>query len=189
MSSRPFQRSVAVALAVATAVFTGNLHLLAGSATLLSGRVLAGPEQPRAGVVVTLYDTRTEDTFRSAPTDSRGAFHIDTAPPGTYALLVEAGEGAFLASDSIRLDSGAPRAVSLSLNPGADPVPPQGEQPKAPEPKAPEPPKDQSEPAPAKTPKQKKAAPWAKWVIVGGIVVGGVLVIDSLTKEDTASPF
>lgn len=188
MSSRPFQRAVAVALAVATSLFTGNLHLLAGSGTLLSGRVLAGPEQPRAGVVVALYDTRTEDTFRSSPTDARGTFHIDAAPAGTYALLVETGEGAFLASDHIRLDAGSARAVSLSLQPGADPVPPAGEQPKPAEP-TPDTPKASPAPASAKQQKQQKLAPWAKWVIVGGVVVGGALVINALTQEDSASPF
>jgi hypothetical protein len=92
---------------------TSSGVLMAGAPSTLSGRVLTqNGTDPRPGVVVALVEPATERAYRSSPTDARGAFSIDAAPAGDYALLVEAPEGAFLASSRMQL---APASSSISL--------------------------------------------------------------------------
>ena len=148
---------------------------MAGAPSSISGRVLTqNGTDPRSGVVVALVEPATERAYRSSPTDAHGAFTIDAAPAGDYALLVEAPEGAFLASSHMQLAPGVNRPVSLALKPGK-----QGEPP------APAPP-----PAAAPAEPKKSGPPtWAKWVIAGAIVVGAAIVVDAVTKSDEASSF
>src|SRR5262247_3022779 len=87
-------------------VLTTSPGIFASSSTSLSGRVVTDGADPRAGVVVTLVEPASEKMYRSAPTDSRGAFTIDAAPAGSYALVVEAPEGAFLASNNVQIAPG-----------------------------------------------------------------------------------
>ena len=150
--------------------------LFAGTPSTLTGRVLgANGADPRAGVVVTLVDPAKETMYKSSPTDAKGAFSIATAPAGSYALVVEAPEGAFLASSNLQLAPGVNRSVALALKPGKQGTPPSG--------------------APAGTPppatSKKGALPtWAKWVIAGGIVVGAAIVVDAVTSNSNeASSF
>jgi hypothetical protein len=167
------RRLTAVSLALSVAGLTSAGPLLAGSPTTLSGRVLAANgADARSGVVVALVDTSAEKVFRSQPTDSRGAFRVDAPAAGRYALLVEAPEGAFLASDGLVLAPGQNRPVSLALKPG----------------------KQGAQPAPTPAPSASSAASsglpnWAKWVIAGGIVVGAAIVVDAVTSGDEASAF
>ncbi len=184
MASRPMQRVVAVVLAAAVMSFLGPLPVLAAGGSPLSGRVLSPERQPQEGVVVALYDAGSDTTFRSQPTDARGAFRVEQAPAGTYAVVVETPKGAYLAADALRVDPASPKAVSLSLVASAEP-PKGAPAPEAPKP-APEPPADAGKAKPAAKP---KLATWAKWVIVGGIVVGGALVVNAVTKEEKASSF
>jgi hypothetical protein len=96
---------------------SGLLH--AGASSTLSGRVVAqNGADPRPGVVVTLFEPATERAFHSSPTDAKGAFSIDSAPAGSYSLVVETPEGAFLASDNLQLAPGVNRPLSLALKPG-----------------------------------------------------------------------
>jgi hypothetical protein len=144
---------------------------MAGAPSTLSGRVLTqNGADPRPGVVVALVEPASERAYRSSPTDARGAFTIDAAPAGDYALLVEAPEGAFLASSHVQLAPGVNRPVSLALKPGKEGEAPAGSTP---------------------PPDTKKGGPptWAKWVIAGAIVVGAAIVIDAVTKSDEASNF
>jgi hypothetical protein len=46
-------------------------------------------------------------------------FRIPAAEAGTYRLLAETPEGAFLAPDAVSLQSGDTRALALSLAPGS----------------------------------------------------------------------
>ena len=112
-------------------------------------------------------NTSSESIYRSQPTDARGAFRVDAPAAGRYALLVEAPEGAFLASDGLDLAAGTNRAVALALKPGK-----QGQG---------EPPAAGSTP-PAQPPPGLPT--WAKWVIAGGIVVGAAIVVDAVASDD-----
>jgi len=169
MSWSTLRRSTAVALVFGLVTLTSSGVLLASSPSTLTGRVLThNGADPRPGVIVTLVEPASERAYRSSPTDARGAFTIDAAPAGDYALFVEAPEGAFLASNHLQLAPGVNRPVSLALKPGK-----KGE-------------------APAGTtapPARKKGdvPTWAKWVIAGGIVVGAAIVIDAVTKSEASS--
>jgi len=168
------RRLTAVSLAVSLAGLTSAGPLFAQSATSLSGRVLAANgADARSGVVVALVDTSAEKIFRSQPTDARGAFRVDAPNAGRYGLVVEAPEGAFLASDGLVLAPGQNRPVSLALKPGK-----QGQEP-APTPA----------PASGSTSTSGGLPNWAKWVIAGGIVVGAAIVVDAVTSDDEASAF
>lgn len=173
MTWSSLRRPIAIAVIFAMVTLTTPGVFASGASSTLTGRVMAqNGADPRAGVVVTLVAPASEQAYRSAPTDARGAFKIDSAPAGSYALVVEAPEGAFLASNNLQLAPGMNRPVSLAL-------------------------KAQGEPAPApagttETPEQKKKGElptWAKWVIAGGVIVGAAIVIDSVTKNDEASSF
>lgn len=127
--------------------------------------VAAGGGAPRSGVVVALVaPSSTEAVYRSSPTDDRGVFRVEGVPAGSYRLLVETPDGAFLASDPVELKAGSNRPVLLALRTNS---PAEG----------------------GGTPGGQSQSRWQKWVIVGGIVVGALLVVDALTEEDRASPF
>jgi carboxypeptidase family protein len=162
------RRSLAVSLVVGLFLLTSSGPLFASSAATLTGRVVAaGGIDARSGVVVALVDTGAEKIYRSTPTDARGTFSVSAPTAGSYALVVEAPEGAFLASDGLMLAPGANRPVSLALKPGK-----QGTAPPA-------------QPAGGTPPAKKAGLPtWAKWVIAGGIVVGAAIIVDAVTKND-----
>lgn len=158
-----FRRTVAGALVVTMALLVANLPALAGSNAVFRGRVLeADGVNPRPGVVVALVNGNDGKTFESGPADDRGYFRIDSAPAGTYAVVARASEGAFLAADAMTLNAGANKPVALSLKANAA----EGGTGTA-------------------NPQQEKIAPWLKWVIVGGIAVGAIVVADAITKEET----
>ncbi len=172
MTRSVLHRSTAGTLVLGFLTMASSGMLQAASPSSMSGRVLAqNGADPRPGVVVALYEPATEKTFRSAPTDAKGAFTIDSAPAGDYAVLVEAPEGAFLAASHVQLAPGVNRPVSLALKPGkAGAAPPE---------------------APAANSAPKSGTPtWTKWLIAGGIVVGAAIVIDAVTKNNNeASSF
>lgn len=177
MSSTVLRRATAVALVFGLVTLTSSGAALAGSASTLSGRVLTqNGADPRPGVVVALIEPSSEQAYKSFPTDAQGAFTINTAPAGSYAIAVLAPEGAFLAASNVQLAPGVNRPLSLALKPGKQ------DQPATP-------------PAtPAATPPpagQKGQLPtWAKWVIAGGIIVGGAIIVDAVTSDSNeASSF
>lgn len=164
------RRFVAVLSVVALVPMSTTLTLHAASAAVFRGRVLGRDGvTPRAGTVVNLYDAAAEKTFSSSPTDARGVFRVDTAPPGTYAVVVEAPEGAFLAGSSLTLHEGANTPMALALKPNAEGEPPAGV------------------PVVA-TPPAAGISNLAKWAIVGGLALGAIFVVDGLTSEDQSSP-
>jgi hypothetical protein len=155
-------RAISAALVLAVVVFTSPAALWAADATLL-GRVTDAPSAtPRSGVVVALYDPATQATFRSEPTDARGAFRIGGAQTGTYQVVVESSEGAYLAGNAVALKSGDNPPLSVALRPAAQ----EGGTP------------------PASGTTAAKQAPWVKWVIAGGIILGGVLVVNAVTDDE-----
>ncbi|HET9299057.1 MAG TPA: carboxypeptidase-like regulatory domain-containing protein, partial [Candidatus Polarisedimenticolaceae bacterium] len=107
----------------------------------LKGRVLeADGRTPRTGVTVVLVDESGQPRYRSEPSSSRGVFRIPGASAGTYRLLAETSEGAFLAPQAVDLPAGETRALSLSLTPGQpEPTPPAPEPTPEPTPAPPEP--------------------------------------------------
>ena len=183
MPSSALRRSTAAALVLGLVSLTASQAFAAGTPSSLSGRVMTqSGTDPRPGVVVTLIEPVSEQAYRSSPTDARGSFTIDAAPAGSYALVVEAPEGAFLAASNVQLAPGLNRPLSLALKPGKQDQP------------APTPPEPTPAPAPASTPppaSTKKTVPtWAKWVIAGAVIVGGAIVIDAVTSDDNeASQF
>ena len=172
MSWSTLRRSTAAVSILGLVTLTSSGLAQAGSPATLSGRVVTQDGAgPRAGVVVTLFEPASEKAYRSSPTDARGAFTIDAAPAGSYALVVEAPEGAFLASSNVQLAPGVNRPVSLALKPGKQGEPPAG-----------------STPPPAAATKASGPPTWAKWVIAGGIIVGAAIVVDAVASDSEASP-
>lgn len=166
MSVSRFRRILAGVLAVSVVLVMADFPTLAAESALFRGRVLGGDGvSPRSGVVVTLVDRESQKTFDSAPADDRGYFKIDSAPAGTYRLVARASEGAFLASDALTLKAGANKPVALALKANAAAGTSTGGS------------------------SSGSLEPWMKWVIVGGIVVGALIVADAVTgKEEPASP-
>ncbi len=160
------RRSTAATVVFGLVSMTSSSFLLAGSPSSLSGRVLAqNGADPRAGVVVALVEPATERAFRSSPTDAKGAFTIDTAPAGNYAVVIEAPEGAFMASNHVQLAPGVNRPVSLALKPGK----PAGA-------------------TPAAGGSTGGGIPtWTKWVIAGGVIIGGAIVVNGVTQTSSGS--
>jgi hypothetical protein len=118
----------------------------ASSPATFRGRVLdADGVTPRTGVVVALYDARTEVVVRSTPTDARGSFRIEGAAAGSYALLAETPQGAFLAAGEVRLSPGENRPLSLALQP-TPPDPPEVPPEVPPDPPDPLPPSETAPP-------------------------------------------
>jgi hypothetical protein len=162
MARTLFRRFVAGALVLTMGLLAANLPAIAGSNAVFRGRVLeADGVNPRPGVVVTLVDEEGRKTFDSAPADTRGYFRVDSAPAGTYAVVARASEGAFLAAESVTLQSGENKPLALALKPNAQTTPT------------------------VDTTKQDKISGWLKWVIVGGIAVGAFIVADAISKEET----
>ncbi|HEX6850968.1 MAG TPA: carboxypeptidase-like regulatory domain-containing protein [Candidatus Polarisedimenticolaceae bacterium] len=161
MRSMIFGRALAVALALAVVAFSSPTAIRAADATLL-GRVTDAPgASPRPGVVVALYDPATQATYRSEPTDARGAFRIGDAQSGTYQVVVEAAEGAYLAGNAVALKSGDNPPLSVALRPASQ----------------------EGGTAPAAG-SGSKQAPWVKWVIAGGIILGGALIVNAVTDDE-----
>jgi hypothetical protein len=173
MSSSALRRATAASLAFGLVGLTISGTLQASAQSTLSGRVVAQDgADPRAGVVVTLIEPASERAYRSSPTDAQGAFTITSAPAGSYELVVEAPEGAFLASSNLQLAPGVNRPLSLALKPGRQDQPPA------------------ETPAPAAGKKKEGPPTWAKWVIAGGIIVGGAIIVDAVSSSsNNASPF
>jgi len=170
MTAGPIRRFTARILLPVTAVMLLSPATFAGNSGAFRGRVLHGDGvTPHEGVTVRLIDPRTEQDFPSTPTSEDGGFSIEEAPTGEYRVLVETPEGAYLTSNSVRLQSGENRPVTLALNTfGPDYQTQQG-----------------------LGGGGSGLGTITKWIIVGVIVVGALFVIDELTEDNEvdASPF
>ena len=155
------RRALALALAATTALFFVPGPVLAAGEAQLAGRVFdADGATPRPGVVVTLVDTATDASVSSEPTNDEGTFRIEQAPAGSYHVLAETSEGAFLAAEAVDLEPGANQPLSLTLKVA---------------------------PAMEGTTGSKMKT-WKKWLIAGGIAVGALFLINEVTDEADASP-
>jgi hypothetical protein len=161
------QRALALTLTLTLAMFLMPVPASAGSDAQFGGRVLQQDGiTPRPGVVVTLYDSASEQTFSSPPTDDMGFFNITDARPGTYALLAETPEGAYLAAEDLDLQAGPNKALALTLSSAA--------------PKA----------APGATTPGSGMSKWAKWTIAGAIAATALFLATDVSSDVTeiASP-
>ena len=165
MTSPLTRRLLAFSLAVATFAFATPVPIGAAESSVLTGRVMDSDGfTPREGVVVALVDNENQRVYRSDPTSEEGAFEIDSAPAGGYRLLAETDDGAFLASDDFKLDSGKNEPVSLKLTPTAG--------------------TPNATIAPGAAGDGTK---WWQWGIAGAIVVTGLLVVSD-ASESSDSP-
>ncbi len=167
MVANGFRRGVAGAVVFGLISLAANLPAIADANALFRGRVLAADGvSPMAGVIVTLVDRESSRTFDSAPADDHGYFRVDSAPAGTYRVVARAPEGAYLAADAVALQPGANKPVALALKANA-----------------------QAAPAPTKSASGQDIEPWLKWVIVGGIAIGALVIADAITSDESpASP-
>jgi len=169
MLSESWRRATAWVLTASVLSFVVVGTAAAEPATVLTGKVFAsGATTPMEGTVVRLVGPSPEATYSASPTGADGAFRLEGAPPGSYRVLAETDEGAYLAADGFELKPGANRPVALTLS-GTSPS---------------------YQTSASTTPAAQKGLPtWAKWTIIGGIALVGLWAIDSVTEdEDSASP-
>jgi hypothetical protein len=165
------QRVLAISLTLTIAVFLMPAAAWSGADAQFGGRVFQQDgSTPRPGVVVTLHESATDRTFSSLPTDQLGFFNIDQAEPGSYALLAETAEGAYLAGEALDLQSGANKPLALTLATAS--------------PKT----------APASATPGSGMATWAKWTIAGSISAVALFlaldISDDVTEDVSPStPF
>ncbi len=163
MMSIPFRRPFAALLVLAMSTV---LHLPSAGAldATFSGRVFGvDGATPRSGVTVHLLQGDGETMFRSRATGTDGTFVIEQAPAGSYALLVETPEGAFLAAENLELKPGANKPLALALGAAGE-----------------------ASGLGSATPTKR----WLKWLIIGLLGVSGLYVIDEVTSsEDPSSNF
>ena len=116
MNSIPFRRPLAAVLVAVFSTFLSLPPTLAMDASF-SGRVFeADGMTPRAGVTVNLVKGEGEEFYTSEATSADGTFLIDGAPAGSYSLLVDAGQEAFLSPDPLELQEGVNKPLALSLS-------------------------------------------------------------------------
>jgi len=167
MHSNVTRRLMAVTLIFAISVLLTGMPLLAAETSTFQGRVFEEDGlTPLSGVVVRLVNPESQVTFDSSSTGADGNFLIETAPAGDYVLLAKSTETVFLAADSLSLESGANRHVSISLQPT-------------------------TALAPAQSKKKKGLPMWGKIGIGGAIALAALFLIDDVSEdvEEDASPF
>lgn len=161
MTSSLTRRLLAFHLAIATFVFVSFAPVVHAEQALLSGRVMETDGfTPRSGVVVALVDDENRLVYRSEPTNEEGAFQIDSAPAGSYKLLAETDEGAFLAGNDFQLVGGENKPVALKLTPAA-----------------------QTSNATIAPGQAGAGVSWWQWAIAGTIIVLGLLVVSDASEQ------
>lgn len=166
MSLELYRRFTATTVIFAVIAFVVVSPTWADTNAVFTGKVLeSDPPTPMSGVVITLVDPSSEKSFSSEETDADGLFRVDSAPAGSYRVVAETPQGAYLAGDAVDITPGENRPVLLTLNGAA--------------------PNYQSTAGAGGQQSQGGGLPtWAKWVIVGGIVVIGAAAVASVTSDD-----
>ena len=162
MSKSSLRSCVAIALTCSLAL--ACLPVEAASAAL-AGRIFRADGTTGAqGAVVVLVDA-TGTEYRAEPAGDDGRFQVSGLPVGSYSLVVETADGAFLAAQSLTLGEGPREPLSLVLDP--------------------------SRAASTKGLAQSSGASWTKWVFVGVVGAASLFVINEVSddEEETASPF
>ena len=167
MLSESLRRATAWAVIASVSSFVVAGTTAAEPATVFAGRVLRSEAaMPIEGAIVRLVGSSPEASYAATPTGADGAFRLEGAPPGSYRVLAETAEGAYLAADGYELEPGANRPVALTL--GGAPA------------------SQQTTATPSAQPKGLPA--WAKWTIIGGIAIVGLWAIDSVTEDEDETP-
>ena len=167
MTSSRFRTSLALALAVTVACTLTPAPLFAASgAATFTGQVLQSDGTPRAGVQIILVNDQRQAEFESTLTADDGTFRIEGAAAGTYSVVVDTPEGAFLAAESVVLTPGVNPRLSLTLQSLAA----QGT---------------------VGAGQSLGGVTWGQWTIFGAIALAAAVVIHEVTDdvEEPASPF
>jgi hypothetical protein len=176
------------------------LPVSADGSSVFGGRVLAADgSTARSGVTIALLHESDGRVFRSAPSDGRGVFRVDSASPGTYRIVAETAEGAFLAPGRVHLAEGRNPPVALSLQPTEQEAEPEkdsgGDQEDPPDPADPgDPAGDPSEEPPVSEPppppKEEGMSTLVKGIVAGIVGLVAIAVVLEITdEEDVGSPF
>lgn len=186
------RRPIVVGLSLVAFFLHTGPPLAASDAARLPGRVVgADGVTPREGVVVALVSPADGARFTSSPSDGHGTFVVDSAPTGTYRLMVETPEGVFIAPTPLELAAGEHPGVALALKPAAQEDTGQQEADQQEEEGEGEGEvAGEEEPLPPPPPPEAGMKPLTKWVIAGSIIVGGLGAMAVITEEeDPTSPF
>ena len=130
-----------------------------------SGQVLQSDgKAPQAAVTVILVDGQRQARAQ-ATTGEDGTFRIDGAPTGTYSLIVDTADGAFLAVESLTLAAGVNPRQTLTLRRGPQAASGAGQ--------------------------SLAGVTWGQWLIAGAIVIAALAIVNEVTdsSEAPASPF
>jgi hypothetical protein len=126
-----------------------------------SGRVFeADGLTPQSGVTVNLIEGEGRTVYSSESTGANGTFVIDGAPVGSYSLLVETPQGAFLSPVPLELHEGANKPLALSLNASNTGLGNEG-----------------------------GIDGWAQWLIIGLLIFGGLYVASSVANGSSSGSF
>ena len=172
MLSASWRRATSCVLVTSLSMFL--VGPLAGApATVFSGKVLGtGGTSPREGVIVRLVGATPETSYATQPTGADGAFRLEGAAPGSYRVVAETTEGAYLAADGFELAAGANQPVALTLAQTSPDF-------------------QTADTTTAGSTATGGLPTWAKWTIVGGIALVALWAIDSVTEDEdetVASP-
>jgi len=157
MRSIPGHRSLAVLVAVCLAATVCLPRAWAADATL-SGRVFGSDgSTPRAGVSVHLVRGEGEQVF-SSTTSADGAFAIG-APAGSYTVLVDTPDGAFVHGQPVEVQAGANPPLALALMAAAGP-------------------------GGSRSAARAGIRPWVKWLIVGFLGLSGLYIASEIVESE-----
>jgi hypothetical protein len=161
MNSIPFRRPLAAVLVAVCSTFLSLPPVLAMDASF-SGRVFeADGMTPRSGVTVNLIKGEGESIYTSSATSADGTFVIEAAPAGSYSLLVDSGQEAFLSPEPLELQSGVNKPLALTLN------------------------ASRGETRQTGLGSARPMKPWLKWTTVGLISVTALYVGHRVLKSET----
>ncbi|MBD3868539.1 MAG: carboxypeptidase regulatory-like domain-containing protein [Acidobacteria bacterium] len=125
MNSNRTRRILGTVLAVTLVLFAVPSTSLAGTA-VFQGKVVAEDGiTPIEGVVVRLGVEETGTTYNSEPTNGYGAFRLESAPAGSYAVLAQRGDVGFLTAENITLADGENAPVSIVISTAVELAPAQ----------------------------------------------------------------
>lgn len=102
----PIELAIAVTASCGPFPPVGLFTPIASRRPQLAGRVFLGGNTRAAGVLVSLYDTKSSRKIASARTDAEGNFLINELRPGFYRLKINLSSYAELVVDAVELKRG-----------------------------------------------------------------------------------
>lgn len=156
--------ALTLAFVVACSLSPASLIASTGAASF-SGQVLQSDGRtPQAAVTVILVDGQRQSRVQ-ATTGEDGTFRIEGAPTGSYSLIVDTADGAFIAVESLTLAAGVNPRQTLTLRRGPQAAGGAGQ--------------------------SLAGVTWGQWLIAGAVVIAAVVIANEVTddSEEPASPF